>query len=70
MAKRDITAELEAMIDATSLQHVLTGLELICSEKADHIRSNWQDEKLAKLWDKASTVCGNAARDKRVEALP
>lgn len=52
--KPNVTEELEALIDATSLLDVLTGLELVCSEKAEHVRSNWQDKALAKLWDRAS----------------
>lgn len=50
----DITAELEAMIDKHGLLHVVTGLELICREKAEHIRVNWQDRGLARLWDRAA----------------
>lgn len=46
------TDVLEAMIDARGLDHVLIGLELICSEKAEHIRTNWQDKKTARPWDK------------------
>lgn len=39
----DITATLEAMIDQHGLLRVVTSLSLICSEKAEHIRDNWQD---------------------------
>jgi hypothetical protein len=67
---RDVPDELEALIDATSLQHVLTGLELICYEKAEHIRSKWQDFPLARIWARAGAVCGKAARAKAVEELP
>jgi hypothetical protein len=31
------------LIDAFGLQNVLNGLACICSGKADHIESNWQD---------------------------
>jgi hypothetical protein len=65
--KPNITEELEALIDATSLLDVLTGLELICVEKAEHVRVNWQDRALAKLWDRASIVCGKAARHADVQ---
>lgn len=50
----DITAELEAMIDKHGLLHVVTGLELICREKAEHIRVNWQDHAMARTWDIAA----------------
>lgn len=62
MDKPNVTEELEALIDATSLLDVLTALECICGEKAEHIRTNWQDRITARHWDKASTVCGKAAR--------
>lgn len=45
---------LEAMIDSVGLSTVLEMLETICIEKAEHLRSNWQDEHSAKQWQKAS----------------
>lgn len=50
-----ITEELEAMIDKHGLMHVLTGLELVCEEKAAHIKLNWGDKALARRWG----VCSN-----------
>lgn len=50
-----VTEELEAMIDKHGLLHVLTGLELVCREKGDHIKLNWHDTKLARRWG----TCGN-----------
>ena len=43
---------LETLIDAYGLEGVLYAIGDICAEKADHIRSNWQDERLAKEWSK------------------
>jgi hypothetical protein len=40
--------DLESLIDRTSLQEVLMGLSEICSEKADHVETNWQDKPLAR----------------------
>lgn len=57
----DITETLEAMIDKHGLVHVLTGLACVCREKADHLRSNWQDEKSAKQWDRNAHACDIAA---------
>jgi hypothetical protein len=54
MIRPNITEQLEALIDGSSLLDVLTGLSLICSEKADHIRDNWQDTTTARTWRKAS----------------
>ena len=67
---QSMTEQLEAMIDSSSLLDVLIGLELVCGEKADHIRVNWQDRSLAKLWDRASKACGAAARHDAVVTLP
>ena len=54
MARPNITEQLEALIDATSLLDVLTGLECVCDEKAEHIRVNWQDRATARHWVTAS----------------
>ncbi len=35
-------AELEALIDTHTLAEILEQLAAICSEKADHLRSNWR----------------------------
>ncbi|MGO8921348.1 MAG: hypothetical protein ACLQF4_00230 [Xanthobacteraceae bacterium] len=42
---------LEGMIDAAGLRNVVWALAYICWEKADHARSNWQDEQLARDWE-------------------
>lgn len=63
MDKPNITAELERLVDATSLLDVLTGLELVCGEKAEHIRQNWQDKATARPWDKASRALAGLARE-------
>lgn len=41
---------LEALIDKHGLLDVVTGLELVCMDKANHIRLNWQDNGLARVW--------------------
>lgn len=48
-------SRLEAEVDTTTLAQVVSTLADVCREKADHIRHNWQDEKLAKVWDMAAT---------------
>ena len=47
---------LERMIDQAGLLAVTSALANIAGYKAQHIRENWQDELLAKRWDKASNV--------------
>jgi len=44
--------DLEDMIDRSSLEEVLVGLAQICYEKAEHLRSNWQDEGAARIWER------------------
>jgi len=60
---RDCTKEeivtLEKIVDSASLQGVLMALSEICGEKAEHVRSNWQDRGLARRWD---TACGAIGR--------
>lgn len=43
---------LEAYVDQCGLADILEMLAMICHEKASHLRSNWQDENAAKLWDR------------------
>lgn len=44
--------DLERLIDMTSLAEVLETLAKIASEKAEHVRSTWQDDPLGREWDK------------------
>lgn len=52
----DMNETLEKLIDTHGLQDVLVSLSNICFEKAAHIRENWQDANLAKLWEKNAKV--------------
>lgn len=61
--KTNVTEELEKLVDAVGLFHVVTGLELICNEKAEHIRANWQDKVLARKWETAGKRLYKAALD-------
>lgn len=54
--QEDITEILERMIDKHGLLHIVTALDLICAEKAEHIRVNWQDKETAKPWDRAANA--------------
>lgn len=49
---------LERIIDRSSVAQVIGAIEDICREKADHIRSNWQDKALARTWDQDAAVVG------------
>jgi len=58
----DITEVLETLIDQHGLTHVVAGLSLVCSEKAEHLRANWQDRTSAKAWDADAKTLEKAAR--------
>ncbi len=45
---------IETIIDKHSMADVMMALVMITSEKADHIRGNWQDDDLAARWDRVS----------------
>lgn len=49
--KSDELEKLEMMIDHSSLLHIVSGLVTICFEKAEHVRSIYDDRELAKTWE-------------------
>lgn len=49
MSKEDLEM-LERYIDKYGIVDVLSGVSYICSEKATHAATNWQDIPLAKHW--------------------
>ncbi len=57
-----LSYQIESLIDANSLLDVLTALECICAEKADHITVNWQDARTAQPWREASDIISAAIR--------
>ncbi len=44
----------EGLIDELTLSAILEMLERICHKKAENMRTHWQDEASAKLWEKAA----------------
>ena len=51
MVERELQDELEQLLDKTTLATVIELLANICILKAEHLRTNWQDDKTAKCWD-------------------
>lgn len=45
---------LESLVDREGLAIVVSALEGICQGKAEHLRSNWQDDDQAFYWDSAA----------------
>ena len=59
--------ELEALVDTLGLERVLELLGEVCCDKADHLRTNWQDEAQARAWERSAKVLDKAsASDKLV----
>ncbi|MBD2296918.1 hypothetical protein H6G06_26435 [Anabaena sphaerica FACHB-251] len=50
---------LEGLVDQLTLGAILEMLERICHKKAENLRTHWQDEESAKLWDKAAKQIEN-----------
>lgn len=46
----DFEFKVEEMIDNVGLSEMLRVVSRICDGKADHLRSNWQDDKAAVLY--------------------
>lgn len=42
---------LEAMVDRVGMANVLYALAHISREKAEHLRTNWQDRSTSQWWD-------------------
>lgn len=55
--------QIERAIDADGLPELLLHISLICDEKADHIRINWQDNKTARPWATTAKRLEKSARD-------
>jgi predicted metalloenzyme YecM len=53
-----VQERLEAIIDHIGLSATLAAIADICSEKADHLSANWQDETSAKTWEHAAAKIG------------
>lgn len=54
----EVQATIETMVDSFGLDRVLTMLEDICFDKAEHIAVNWQDASTARLWEHAARTIG------------
>jgi hypothetical protein len=56
MLTSDQKFQLEDLLDATSVMAVVAALAEICHEKAEHIRTTYQDRVTAASWNKAGNV--------------
>jgi hypothetical protein len=51
MSNNVMQLELEILVDSYGVKAVLEALAQVCREKADHIRTNWQDQATAEVWE-------------------
>lgn len=51
MSTVDVPEILECLVDKYGLSAVVDNLSIVCGNKAQHLRENWQDNSSAKLWD-------------------
>ena len=49
---KEASYQLEQLIDKFTLPQIIDQLAVVCREKADHLRENWQDNNAARLWDR------------------
>ena len=46
--------QIEKLIDERNVSQMLIVMAQVCNEKADHLRSNWQDEQAARTWERTA----------------
>jgi len=46
--------DLETLVDRIGLNSLVQLLAVVCEEKANHLRANWQDEVSAKAWERSA----------------
>ena len=54
MLHKEYMEVVEVLVDKLTLSAILEMLERICHKKAENLRTHWQDETTAKLWEKAA----------------
>lgn len=55
MHTKQLSAELEKIIDAHGARAVLEAFADVAYDKAEHLQSNWQDARSARNWSKLGT---------------
>ena len=57
---------LESILDSATLEDVFDSPDNICYEKANHLRTNWQEEAMGKAWEKAGAKVGGISHSAAV----
>ena len=61
MTQLELETHIESLMDAHTAQRVLNAIVSVCQDKAEHVRSNWQDEPLSSEWLRAARAVNRAA---------
>lgn len=61
---------LEGLVDRSNVWLVVEALAVVAEEKATHVRENWQDERLAKQWERAARILDRATAQLVKVGLP
>ena len=61
---------LESLIDKHGMVNIMLGLVHITDEKAEHVKSNWQDLELSDAWRKVSNALIGKRLSKALNRLP
>jgi len=61
-----LLVELKKLVDKYSLGVILDTLGSVCYEKSDHIRSDWKDDHLARLWETKGRVMQSMAAGENI----
>lgn len=54
-----IHEQIEQIIDSSSVPALMIVIEDVCHGKAEHIRTNWQDEQSAAVWERFARAIHN-----------
>jgi hypothetical protein len=52
LIEHDALALIEEVVDRSSLEHLLELIADLCNDKAEHLRTNWQDVYAARCWER------------------
>lgn len=58
MVTAELMAKVEGLIDSAGIDRFVEAFMRICFEKADHIRSSYDDRQLANAWDRIGNRIG------------
>lgn len=56
---KEFMHSLEELVNQLTLSAILELLERICHKKAENLRTHWNDEETAKLWEEAAKQIEN-----------